>query len=119
MATSKAREKENEAYLVKVAKRHGGMAEQFTSPSKRSVPDRVCTIPCWEPTVQMVEVKAEGEDATDAQKRDHERRRKPGGFLGLHLELRSRAGHAAAVRFGSPGLGPDRAPAQTEVAPKG
>jgi len=77
----KLREKDNEAYLVKLAKKHGGMADKFTSPNRRSVPDRVCTIPCWEPQVQMVEVKAEGEVATDAQQRDHDRRRAAGGIV--------------------------------------
>ena len=60
MATGKLREKENEAYLRKVARKHDGYADKFTSPSRRSVPDRVCTIPCWEPCVQYVEVKPEG-----------------------------------------------------------
>ena len=75
MATRKAREKETEAHLQKVAKQHDGYAHKFTSPNRRSVPDRVCGIPCWEPTVQFVEVKAEGEEPTDAQARDHKRRR--------------------------------------------
>ena len=81
MATKKAREKENEAYLVKVAKRHDGHADKFTSPSKRSVPDRICTIPCWDIHVQYVEVKAEGEEPTDAQQRDHDRRRAAGALV--------------------------------------
>ena len=81
MATRKAREKENEAYLRKKAREHGGMADKFTSPSRRSVPDRVCTIPCWDPRTQFVEVKAEGEEPTDAQARDHKRRREAGGIV--------------------------------------
>ena len=84
MATSKKgklREKDNEAHLIKVAKRHGGVAEKFTSPNRRSVPDRICTIPCWEPPIQFVEVKAEGEVATDAQQRDHDRRRAMGSVV--------------------------------------
>lgn len=81
MATKKLREKQNEDHLVKVAKRHGGVAEKFTSPSRRSVPDRICTIPCWEPLIQFVEVKAEGEVATDPQQRDHDRRRALGAVV--------------------------------------
>ena len=81
MATGKLREKENEAYLRKVARKHDGYADKFTSPNRRSVPDRVCTIPCWEPCVQYVEVKPEGEGPTDAQYRDHKRRRAAGGVV--------------------------------------
>jgi len=79
--TPKLREKQNEEYLVRVAKKHGGYADKFTSPNRRSVPDRICGIPCWEPPVQFVEVKAEGETATDAQARDHKRRRKAGSVV--------------------------------------
>ena len=84
MATSKKgklREKDNEAHLVKVAKRHGGVMEKFTSPNRRSVPDRIGTIPCWDPLIQFVEVKAEGEAPTDAQQRDHDRRRAMGAIV--------------------------------------
>lgn len=81
MATKKLREKDNEAHLVRVAKKHGGRAWKFTSPSRRSVPDRICVIPCFDPCVQFVEMKPEGEDATDAQKREHVRIREAGGIV--------------------------------------
>lgn len=81
MTIRKAREKENEKHLCKRAREHGGMAEKFTSPNKRSVPDRVCTLPCFDPHVQYVEVKAEGQEPTDAQARDHKRRRAAGGVV--------------------------------------
>lgn len=38
-------EKTIEAALVKRVKALGGMAEKFTSPAKRSVPDRLVTLP--------------------------------------------------------------------------
>lgn len=66
---------------MKLAKQHGGTAEKFTSPNRRSVPDRICTVPCWDPLIQFVEVKAEGEVATDAQQRDHDKRRKLGAIV--------------------------------------
>ena len=84
MATNKKkklRESENEKHLVKLAKQHGGSADKFTSPSRRSVPDRICTVPCWDPIIQFVEVKAEGEEATDPQQRDHNRRRAMGAIV--------------------------------------
>lgn len=81
LATSKQRERDTERYLRDTAKKHAGMAEKFTSPSKRSVPDRVCTLPCFEPHVQYVEVKAEGKEPTDAQARDHKKRRAAGGIV--------------------------------------
>ena len=70
------REKEVEAHLVKRVKKLGGEAEKFTSPGRRSVPDRLVTLPGGR--VCFVECKATGESPTDAQARDHERRRKRG-----------------------------------------
>jgi hypothetical protein len=73
------REAEIESYLVKVAKRHGWTAEKFTSPGRRSVPDRIV----WHndaPILFFVECKATGEEPTKAQERDHARRR-AAGFL--------------------------------------
>lgn len=69
-------EKQVETRLMKRVKDIGGQCEKFTSPNRRSVPDRMCT---YEPEmVHFVECKREGEDATPAQKRDHERRRAMG-----------------------------------------
>ncbi len=81
MPTNKKREKEVEAYLRKVVLRHEGLPYKFTSPGRRSVPDRVPVIPCFDPCVQFVEVKAEGKEPTDAQLREHERIRKAGGIV--------------------------------------
>lgn len=66
-------EKHIEAALVKRAKVLGGMAEKFTSPGRRSVPDRIVTLPGGR--VIFVELKAPGAKPTENQQRDHERRR--------------------------------------------
>jgi hypothetical protein len=70
------REKEVESYLIRRVKKLGGVAEKFTSPGRRSVPDRLVTFPGGR--VCFVEVKATGCKVTDNQARDHERRRKMG-----------------------------------------
>jgi hypothetical protein len=76
------KESDVEAYLVRCVEARGGTAEKFSSPSKRNVPDRLI---CWPwtdggkyPAVEFVECKAPGKEATAAQERDHERRRKMG-----------------------------------------
>lgn len=62
-----------EAALVRKVKALGGMAEKFTSPGKRSVPDRLITLPG--PIMIFVELKAPGKVPTEKQQRDHQRRR--------------------------------------------
>jgi len=66
-------ERDVEKALVKKVKSLGGMAEKFTSPAKRSVPDRLVTLPGGR--IIFVELKAPGKVPTDAQERDHEKRR--------------------------------------------
>ena len=66
-------EKTIEASLVKHVKALGGMAEKFTSPSKRSVPDRLVTLPGGQ--IIFVELKAPGKKPTSKQELDHQRRR--------------------------------------------
>lgn len=66
-------EKTIEKALVARVAKLGGMAEKFTSPSKRSVPDRIVTLPGnW---IIFVELKSPGKRPTSAQARDHEKRR--------------------------------------------
>lgn len=67
------RESTIEAALVRRVKALGGMCEKFTSPGRRSVPDRVVTLPGG--VVVFVELKAPGKKPTELQQRDHERRR--------------------------------------------
>lgn len=64
-----------EAYLVKRCKEVGALCDKFTSPQRRAVPDRIIT---FGGRVLFVELKATGKKPTDAQVRDHERRRAAG-----------------------------------------
>lgn len=69
-------EKFIEAALVKRVKQLGGTCEKFTSPGRRSVPDRIVTLPGGR--IVFVEVKAPGKKPTELQDRDHGRRREMG-----------------------------------------
>lgn len=62
-----------EAALVQRVKALGGTAEKFVSPGRRSVPDRLITLPGG--VIVFVECKAPGNRPTPAQSHDHERRR--------------------------------------------
>jgi hypothetical protein len=66
-------EKDIERAFVARVKSLGGMAEKFTSPGRRSVPDRLVTMPGGR--IIFVELKAPGKKPTDAQQRDHDRRK--------------------------------------------
>lgn len=67
------RESRIEAALVRRVKELGGMCEKFVSPGRRSVPDRLVTLPGG--CIVFVELKAPGKKPTELQQRDHERRR--------------------------------------------
>lgn len=69
-------ERDVEKALVKRVKALGGMAEKFTSPARRSVPDRLVTMPDGQ--IIFVELKAPGKKPTKAQERDHTKRRAMG-----------------------------------------
>jgi hypothetical protein len=66
-------ERDIEKALVRKVKSLGGIAEKFTSPAKRSVPDRLVTLPGGR--IIFCELKRPGGKPTDAQKRDHLKRR--------------------------------------------
>lgn len=66
-------ERDIEKAFVAHVKKLGGTAEKFTSPQRRSVPDRLVTLPGG--VIIFVELKAPGNQVTDSQKRDHDRRR--------------------------------------------
>lgn len=68
-------ERDIEAYLVKRCKEIGALCCKFTSPQRRAVPDRLIT---FGGRVLFVELKATGKKPTEAQMRDHERRRAAG-----------------------------------------
>jgi hypothetical protein len=65
-----------EAALVRRVAKLGGLCEKFVSPGRRSVPDRIVTLPGGR--IVFVEVKAPGKYPTELQERDHARRRKLG-----------------------------------------
>ena len=71
---SKMLEKQIEAALVRRVKELGGLCEKFVSPGRRSVPDRIVTLPGGR--IVFVELKAPGKGPTELQERDHWRRRK-------------------------------------------
>ena len=66
-------ERDIESALVKRVKELNGLCEKFTSPGRRSVPDRLVTLPG--DIVIFVELKAPGKRPTPLQLRDHQRRR--------------------------------------------
>lgn len=66
-------EKDVESVLVKRVKALGGLCEKFTSPARRSVPDRIVTLPGGK--IIFVELKAPGKKPTKKQQLDHDRRR--------------------------------------------
>lgn len=67
------REKAIEQALIKKVQSLNGLCEKFTSPGKRSVPDRIVTLP--KGRVIFVELKAPGKEPTVLQRRDHAKRR--------------------------------------------
>lgn len=85
-------ERDIEAHLVKRCKEIGALADKFTSPQRRSVPDRLIT---FGGRVLFVELKATGKKPTEAQVRDHERRRAAGAEV---VWLDSKEGVEAVIR---------------------
>lgn len=69
-------ERDIEKKLVARVKALGGMCEKFTSPNKRSVPDRIVTLPSGR--IIFVECKRPGAKPTELQMRDHAARRELG-----------------------------------------
>jgi hypothetical protein len=66
-------EKDVERHFIKHVKGLGGRCEKFTSPARRSVPDRLVTLPGG--IIIFVELKASGKKPTPKQLKDHEERR--------------------------------------------
>jgi len=66
-------ERDIEQALVKRVKELGGKCEKFTSPGRRSVPDRIVTLPGN--IILFVECKRPGQKPTAKQLKDHEERR--------------------------------------------
>lgn len=68
---SVSRERVVEAHLVKEVEAYAGIAYKFTSPGRRSVPDRLIALPCS--NLFFVEMKEYGELPDKGQVREHER----------------------------------------------
>ena len=68
-------ERHIEARVVDYAKKKGCYVRKFTSPGRRSVPDRIFA---YKGQVWWIELKKEGEDATKLQKAEHAEMRKFG-----------------------------------------
>lgn len=66
-------ERDVEQHLVTRIKELGGVAYKFTSPARRSVPDRLVLLP--DGKAIFVELKAPGKHPTELQKREHDRLR--------------------------------------------
>lgn len=68
------KESDIETKVCKYARDHyDALTYKFTSPSRRSVPDRMLVFP--DGTVVFIEFKAPGKKATEAQRREHQRLR--------------------------------------------
>ncbi|MBU0593333.1 MAG: VRR-NUC domain-containing protein [Gammaproteobacteria bacterium] len=72
------RERDIETHLVRRVREAGGISYKFTSPQRRSVPDRLVLMP--KGSMYFVECKAPGCKTTRAQDREHARMRDL-GFL--------------------------------------
>jgi len=73
------KEKQVEQYLIKqVREKLYGTAYKFTSPGRRSVPDRLCVV---HNDVFFVEVKAPGKVATPAQLRECDKLKQLGQWV--------------------------------------
>jgi len=66
-------ERDVEQALCRRVKALGGTCEKFTSPGRRSVPDRLITLPGGQ--IVFVELKAPGKRPTAKQAKDHKARR--------------------------------------------
>lgn len=64
------RESQLEQKLVSHITKLGGIAYKFSSPNRRSVPDRLCVMPNGR--AFFVELKAQGKAPTPLQRHEHE-----------------------------------------------
>lgn len=83
MATNKRRESQVEQRIISRAKEHRGSAYKFTSPGRRSVPDRLVVTPCTPLELRplFIEAKRPGAHPTPAQLREHDKLRRLGATV--------------------------------------
>ena len=86
----KLNETDIEEYGREAVKDLGGIAFKFTSPARRSVPDRLNLLPIPEHHreivaryVRFVEYKKPGEEASEPQQREHKRLRDLGFYVSV------------------------------------
>ena len=72
-------ERDIEQYLVKRCKEKGWLCPKFTSPGRRSVPDRIVIMP--DARIAFVELKRGTFKATKAQAYEHDKLRKLGHLV--------------------------------------
>lgn len=87
-------EKDIEAHGCKLCKKRGWVAEKYTSPAKRSVPDRIIFKP--KGGIFFIEYKRPGKKATPNQLKDHERRRAM-GFRVYVVDTKEEAARVVAL----------------------
>lgn len=80
-----------ESRFVEHAKKRGVAAYKFTSPNRRSVPDRLVLAPGG--MMFFIEFKAPGEEPTTAQYREHEKLR----ALGFEVYVIDQPGDGEAL----------------------
>ena len=103
MKPAKESEKDVEKCVRTMAAEDGGIAMKFTSPQRRSAPDEIVILPGNR--IFFVECKSEGEDATPAQKREHERLRRRGAFVYVCDTQRSVRDAFDDFKYHHPGVG--------------
>ncbi|KKL87803.1 hypothetical protein LCGC14_1931130, partial [marine sediment metagenome] len=83
MATGKRREAQVEQRIIDRAKEHKGTAYKFTSPGRRSVPDRLIVCDCTPHELRplFIEAKRPGQVATKSQEREHKKLRDRGATV--------------------------------------
>lgn len=92
--TNVMRESEIEAYGVKEFKKINIRLDKYTTPQRRSVPDRIAL--CDKGFTFFIEFKRPGNKPTDSQKREHNRLRDRGYIV---LVIDSKTGVDEAVNL--------------------
>lgn len=81
-------EKATEAYLRGEVRKLGGIAYKFVSPGQTGVPDRIVILP--DGRIFFVEVKSEGEESSNNQKRQQNRLRSLGCTVYADIDTKAK-----------------------------